>query len=333
MRALHVAAACALVLLTASPGSAQDHAGGYVAEPVPGSQTDPTGGFFLLQAAPGAEVSQAVGLRNDSSTPLEIELAGVDAVTGQTGGASYALAGQTPTRTGDWITLERTGVTLAPNASAVVPFVVDVPAGAESGEHLAGIAISVPNAQATGGTAGAGVAGASIDVQTRRIIAVQVTVPGVAEPELVVGGVAPVARPDGLYLEVPIENSGSALTKAKGVIRVGDDFERKFDVETFVPRTSIAYPVKWTDAEDGDYRATVELRYGERTARWAGSFDVGDEVRQDLADRQVTPDSGEDARGPLMPLVGAALAGAVLLGAGLTVWNRRRPHRRHARQD
>lgn len=332
MRALLLAVACGLVLLTASPGYGQDVTANFVAEPAAGSQTDPAGGFFLLSAEPGAEVSQAIGLRNDSAVPLDVELGAVDAVTGQLGGASYALTSETPARTGTWITLQRTTVTIAPKASAIVPFRVAVPTDAESGQHLAGISISVPRAQDVADVAGDGQAGASIDVQTRRIIAVQVDLPGPAEPELVIGGVSPVARPDGLYLEVAIENTGHALTKAAGLIIVGDDFERDFDVDTFVPRTSVGYPIKWTDAEDGEYAAAVELRYGERTARWEGTFTVGDEVLEELADRQVAPDADEgDAGLPALPLIGAAVAGAVLMGAGgLATSRMRRPPGRHA---
>lgn len=333
MKALLVAVACGLVLLTASPSYGQDPTANFVAEPAAGSQTDPAGGFFLLEAEPGAEVRQEIGLRNDSAVPLEIELGAVDAVTGQLGGASYALTSETPTRVGTWIALERTTVTLAPEASAVVPFRVAVPQDAESGQHLAGISISVPQVQDTAGVAGEGQAGASIDVQTRRIIAVQVNLPGPAEPELVIGGVSPVARPDGLYLEVAVENTGRALTKGAGVIRVEDNFEREFDVDTFVPRTSIGYPIKWRDADDGEYAAAVEIRYGDRTARWEGTFTVGDEVLAELSERQVTPNADSDAAGlPRLQLIGAAVAGVLLLGAGgRTAARMRRPRGRHGR--
>lgn len=50
-----------------------------------------------------------------------------------------------------------------------------------------------------------------------------------------VEGVTAVARPDGLYLEIAIENRGRGLTKAEGVITVGEDSERRFSVDTFVP--------------------------------------------------------------------------------------------------
>ncbi|MGH9153014.1 MAG: WxL protein peptidoglycan domain-containing protein [Acidimicrobiales bacterium] len=334
------AAACAaLVALSVSAAFAQQGGVNFVAEPVPGSQLSPTGGFFLLQADPGSEITQAIGLRNDSGETLGLQLAAVDAVTGHLGGASYALAGEQPSRTGAWISLERTAVTLAAQGSVVVPFRVQVPAGAESGHHLAGISIAAPKAAGTSVTPGNGRTGASVDVQTRRVIAVQVNLPGPADPEMVVGGVTPVARPDGLHLQIALENKGRALTKASGTIAVGDDFERDFDVDTFVPRTSIAYPVKWdAKARDGEYPARVELRYGDRVARWEGSFTLGEEVLEDLADRRVgpatSPDGGDASDLPWAALAGA-LAGAVVfavaVGAGVARF--RRPRGRHSRRS
>lgn len=337
-RAVCAAACAALVALSVPPAFAQQGGVNFVAEPVPGSQLSPTGGFFLVHADPGSEITQAIGLRNDSGETLELQLAAVDAVTGQLGGASYALAGEQPSRTGAWITLERTAVTLAARSSAVVPFRVQVPVGAESGHHLAGISIAAPKAADGSVTPGNGQAAASVDVQTRRVIAVQVNLPGPADPELVVGGVTPVARPDGLYLQIALENKGRALTKASGTIGVDDDFERDFDVDTFVPRTSIAYPIKWdAEAQDGEYPARVELRYGDRVARWEGSFTVGEKVLEDLADRRVdpatSPDGGDASDLPWAALAGAG-AGAVVLAVavGTGVARFRRPRGRHSRK-
>lgn len=328
MRAFPVAVLCALLSIVTPSALAQESDGtSFVAEPAPDSQTAPEGGYFLLETTPGETVEQSIGLRNDSDEELTLHLAAVDATTGQLGGVSYALADETATGTATWIGLERSAVTLQPGASEFVSFDVAVPEGARSGQHLAGLSIAVPSEGDDADEAGEGEAGASIDVQTRRIIAVQVDLPGPAEPELVVEGVTPAARPDGLYLEIAIENRGRKLTKAEGVITVGEDFEREFSVDTFVPGTSIAYPVKWPVADsDGRHQAVVELRYGDETAEWEGSFEVGEETLEELGDRQVaSPEqatSGGNADGqdlPVIAIVTAAVAGALLVGLGLWV--------------
>jgi hypothetical protein len=320
-----------LVLIAAEVAIAQEGGGvQFVVEPVPGSSTSPDGGYFLITTIPGAEVRQAIGIRNDSPSRLELRLAAVDAVTGQLGGASYALDTEAAARMGAWITLERTSLTLEPKASAVVPFRIAVPAGAE-GVHLAGISVAAPSKQRVPGAAGKGQAGASVDVQTRRIVAVQVNLPGSSEPELVITGVSPAARPDGLYLQVAIENRGRGLTKGEGTVTLVDDgFKRAFTVDTFVPGTSIAYPVKWSDdAEDGDYQAEVEIRYSGRVAQWTGSFTVDEAVRQELADRRVeVPRSGKEDGGiPLAAVAGGMVAGGLITaGAAIAVRRLRRPH-------
>lgn len=322
-----------LILVAAGVATAQEGGVDFVVEPVPGSSTAPRGGYFLINVTPGGEVSQAIGLRNDSPSRLELRLAAVDAVTGQLGGASYALDTEAPTRTGAWITLDRTSLTLEPKASAVVPFRVAVPTGAESGEHLAGISVAAPTNKGVPGAAGKGQAGASVDVQTRRIVAVQVNLPGPSDPELVVTGVTPAGRPDGLYLEIGIENAGRGFTTGEGTITLPDQgFERAFSIDTFVPGTSIAYPIKWTEAaDDGNYQARVDIRYGERVARWNGTFTVGEAVRKELAERQVeTPEQRNNDGGGLSAaaLAVAMLAGAVITAAGaITVIRLRRPGR------
>lgn len=319
------------ILLAGGGATAQEGGVDFVVEPVPGSSTAPQGGYFLITAAPGGEISQSIGLRNDSSSRLDLRLAAVDAVTGQLGGASYALASETPTRTGAWITLDRTTVTLEPKASAVVPFRVAVPTGARSGEYLAGISVAAPTSKGDAGAAGEGQAGASVDVQTRRIVAVQVNVPGPSDPELAITGVSPTGRPDGLYLQIAIHNTGRGLTKGEGTISLPDhDFERPFSLDTFVPDTSIAYPIKWTDSvQDGDYRARVEIRYDGRIANWDGTFTIGQAVREELTDRQVgTPQATDDDGGgaPVAALAAATLAGgAIVAGGALTIRRLRRP--------
>lgn len=305
----------------------------FVAEPVPGSQTAPDGGYFLIDATPGETVRQAIGLRNDSDEQLVLQLAAVDATTGQLGGASYGLPDEPLTRMGTWIELERSTVTLEPGASEIVSFEVAVPSDPAGGTHLAGLSIAVPVQRGEEADAGEGEAGASIDVQTRHIIAVQVDLPGPSDPELVVDGVSPATRPDGLYLEIAIENRGHGLTKAGGVITVDDDFEHQFDIDTFVPGTEIAYPVKWrTDAEEGEYSASVEVRYGDEVARWDGEFRVGEATLDELAERQVTtPEQDTDSGLPMAVVAGAALAGAALLGGGgYVLARRRRPVGKHS---
>ena len=313
MRLLGIACALLFSLTVAAvpAAAAQDDAGDFLARPGPGASTSPEGGYYVLESNPGDVVTQQLELRNDSTEPIELRLAAVDAVTGPLGGASYGLATDETSRTGTWITLGETSVQLEPGASARIPFTVRVPDDARSGEHLAGLSVApVQDEQAaTGADAGAG---ASVDIQTRRVVAVQVNLPGPSEPELSVSGVRSAARPQGLYLEIDIDNIGTALARAEGTISVpDDDFTQTFTIDTFVPGTSIAYPIAWpTEPQEGSHQASVEIRYGGRTATWDGEVVVGEEVLEDLADREVQPagasaDESSPALGWLPWAVGA----------------------------
>lgn len=307
--------------LGAGPALAQQDASSYVAEPAPGSSVS-RGGYFELGLSPGEQATQTLALQNVSDEPLELRLAAVDAVTGALGGVSYGLPDDDPTRMGSWLSLRETTLRLAPNASASVPFDIRVPADARSGAHLGGIAVSSPQDLSQPDANGGG--GAAVEVQTRKIVAVQVNLPGPADPELIVEGVRAAARGDGLYLEVVIANVGFGLTKAEGTVSLpGTEFRRDFTVDTFVPDTEIGYPVKWTEEEAaGEHAAEVVLRYGdEPPVEWSGTFTVGEEVREDLADRRgQTGGLGEKVRdlplGWIAGIVGliVALAAGVLLG-------------------
>jgi hypothetical protein len=130
------------------------------------------------------------------------------------------------------------------------------------------------------------------------------------------------ARPDGLYLEIGIENAGRGLTKGQGFVEVpAEGFQQSFDVDTFVPETSIAYPVRWTDSvPKGEYGARVEVEYEGGVASWEGTFTVGRGVLEELSERGVeVPDSSR----PMWVWVAVA-AGVVALAGLLLFWLRRR---------
>ncbi|MEO7804936.1 MAG: DUF916 domain-containing protein [Actinomycetota bacterium] len=305
-----------LLIFTPVPSWAQEKDPNYVTEPAVGSSTAPQGGYFVIETTPGSKVTQNVALRNDDAKPLTLELAGVDAITGHLGGASYNLSTEPRKVVGAWITFGRPSVTLAPGESALAPFDVNVPADATPGEHLGGISISLVGNSASPTPGKSTGTGASIALKTRRIIAVQVNTPGDATPKLTITGVQPAARPDGLYLEVSITHEGRGLTKGKGSIEVSGGFQKSFDLDTFVPATSIRYPIKWrTDAPSGKFTVHVEITYDTRVAVWDGTFSVGEEVKKQLKDRQPPPPKPPT---PVwIPAVGGGLAGLMI---PLVIW-------------
>ncbi|HWH31301.1 MAG TPA: DUF916 domain-containing protein [Egibacteraceae bacterium] len=294
----------------------------FVARPADGSSTADGGWFLYDDVAPGAALSGELAVRNDSGGPLTLRIAAADAQTAQQGGVSYSLPGEELERVGRWLDLSRETVELAPGQGEVVPFTVAVPGDARPGDHLAGIAVWAPGA-GDEPPAGEG-PGAGVVIETRQVIAVQVTVPGSAAHELEVKAVRIAARPSGPFLEVTVANTGTLLTKAQARVLVdGEPAAQALQVETIVPGTSFGLPVEWPFADlDDAHHVAVELDYEGGTARWEGTLDADDEVRAALED-WAAPGTGEPSPPVVVILLGAVVAALVILLSLVRWWRRR----------
>ncbi|HEY1738663.1 MAG TPA: hypothetical protein VGI86_08130, partial [Acidimicrobiia bacterium] len=166
--------------------------------------------------------------------------------------------------------------------SRTIPFTVTVPTAALPGQYLAAVSISVPASSTTSATPHNGnQAGFAITLQTQRVIAVEVDVPGPRAPHLVVRSVKPVVQANILRLQFDVTNAGNAFAKGSGTLTVPDTNTRlDFPVNTFVPHTSIKLPLAWTkDVVPGVH--PVSLRLQDQTGRivtWTGSVDVSGAV-------------------------------------------------------
>jgi hypothetical protein len=323
MRTRGLAVAGWVVVLLASPlgpAAAQEDPQ-FLMEPADDSSTGESG-YYIIEAEPGDVIEQSVILGNESDEHTTLSLAAVDADTGLYGGVDYGLPEDEVTRVGSWITLEESEVVLAPGRRENISFEVMVPEDAASGQHVGGLAAFVPTTEQGGDEVlGEDEAGAAIVVQSRRVIAVQVNLPGDDTPVVEITEVAPTARADGLYLEIAMTNVGHGLTKGEGLIELPEEgFSAEFALDTFVPGTSISYPVRWAEsADDGEYAATVTLDYDDgQTAEFSGTFLLGEEVQEALDDRQVgaAPGEGEGAAASSSPL-GLILIAAVAAGLGM----------------
>lgn len=296
----------------------------FVARPADGSPTAPQGGWFLFRAEPGAELAGQMALRNDGDGSLSLRLAAVDATTAQRGGVEYGLPEPPPDEVGAWIELSRDAVTLPRGGSVEIPFTVRVPADAEPGDHLGGLAVWAPD-EADTGSGGSGFA-PGVTVETRQVVAVQLDLPGPAPQSLEIQGTRAVARPDGPYIEVLIANTGRRLAKATGTLTVdGEMVAEGFAVDTIVPGTSVAFPIRWPGADlDASHDIEVRLRYDGEAASWTGALRADDAVRSALEDWDA-PDGGLPGF-PALPWMLGVVAVAVLIVGSLLLarpWRRR----------
>ncbi len=114
-------------------------------------------------------------------------------------------------------------------------------------------------------------------LQTQRVIAVEVDVPGPIAPNLVVHSVTPVVQADTLRLQFVVSNDGNAFAKGRGSLIVADtNTRRDFSINTFVSHTTIKLPIAWTkNVVPGVHEVTLRLQdQNGRVVTWTGTVDV-----------------------------------------------------------
>ncbi|MDZ4824908.1 MAG: DUF916 domain-containing protein [Actinomycetota bacterium] len=325
-----MAAVAGTSFATGGPVAADDEGTDVVSALVaPGSQTDPNGSYYVLVADPGDSINQTIVVRNDRPHAVEAHIEAVDAFTRDATGAGYGAPGSAPTGTGTWIVVHTPVLTLQPGEELPIDFTVHVPADAEPGEYLAGMSASVPLSPTTETAEVQGnAADVQITLQGQRLIAVQVNVPGPAEPLLAVTGVRPVATPDGLALMLGLENEGNAFAKGTGTVRVDSTGLRTgFDIDTFVSHTKIDYRVVWTDEVIvGNHDVAVQLEYGDDLrVSWNGTIEITAAMKgrldKELADLTIGGGGGSSLPIPL--LVAGLVATAICIGGAVGLRRRR----------
>lgn len=256
----------------------------------------------------------SVRLQSTAKRPVTIELAALDAETAQTGGSSFAPTGTTPKAVGTWVRLAEPTVTLRPGEQKEVGFSVQAPESVEPGQYLAGIAAYAPNKPDQAAKRDENQAGASVDVQTRYVIAVQVNVPGAQVPSLTISSVSLLEQPAGKYIGVTMKNDGGVLLKPSGSIVITDSegkrvLEEAIKMDTFVTGTEATYPVALPGAiGPGKYGVDVNLSYAKgKTARYSGALEIKAPAQPAAQAAERAP-AGEQAEEQARPAVEGAAA-------------------------
>jgi hypothetical protein len=161
----------------------------------------------------------------------------------------------------------------------------------------------------------------------QRAIAVEVDVPGPRAPQLAVTGAEPKATPDGIELDIHIANTGNAFAHGTGVVRVASTkTDYPFQIDTFVSKTAIVYPVKWTkNVVPGVHNVQVDLNYEDgKHVAWNGSINIAGDLRQQLEDGlanvQARKKSGFNGL-----IILAAVVLLLLIAGAMRMRRRRRP--------
>ena len=304
----------------------------------PGSSEAQATGYFVLSASQGQAVKESAILRNLSQKDVTVSLAAVDGATGLYGGITYALPTDPAKNVGTWITLSQTKADLKAGESVEIPFTVNIPTDAPSGINVGGLTAWVPAVDESTGTTAQGF-GAQIIIQTRRVLAVQVTVPGPSDPVLTVSSITPIPRASGMELDIAIANTGHGLASGDGSIDIpAVGFHQAFTLGSVLPGTSFMYPIIWsTKPEAKTYDTKVTISYNGKTVDWTGSFTVGATSLTQLQNYVTTttsnqPPASKSSLNTIILIVAVAVAWVIILVAGgLLLWRHMRRRKKTQR--
>jgi hypothetical protein len=226
--------------------------------------------YFVLDGTAGGQTTRQVQIVNQGDSAGSVQLYTVDAATGHIGGTVLKMREDTPTETGGWIQLERDTITLAPGEGQLISFVVNVPAGARSGQHVGGIVMEPLDEDAEVQTQSQDEVSFQVDVKTRTAVAVQVNLPGTPIEQLDVLGITLGGHDSRQIMYLNLRNSGTQMVKTTGSLRIVDDQGQqlqniRFNIGTFLPEDEINYPVHIVGEAlaAGNYTADLSLRYGD----------------------------------------------------------------------
>jgi hypothetical protein len=256
---------------------------GFGIAPVPVADPSVTAnGYFIYKMESSASVTGSVMLKNPGSRPLTIQIAAVDAMTAQAGGSAFAASDATPEGVATWVKFAESSVTLPAGMQKPVGFTVSVPKSAKPGQYLTGISAYLVNVPPTAGAdQGGNHLGASVTMQTRYVIGVQVDIEGAWRPSLEVDSAALVRQPSGPFIGVHMKNDGNIFLKPSGMIVMTDTagmrvLDQPIKMGTFIPDTEVVYPVRWSgELASGTYQVQVSLDYDkDRKEIYEGQLEV-----------------------------------------------------------
>ena len=134
------------------------------------------GGWFVYeQVEPGAVIEDVARVMNLDSKPATITVEAVDALMIADGGFALVDSPKENTDIGNWIELSKTEVTLGAEKEELIPFKITVPADAEVGDHIGGLAVyqTAPSASKT-----TKIGGSQVSISTRVGARLYLTVKG-----------------------------------------------------------------------------------------------------------------------------------------------------------
>lgn len=224
--------------------------------------------YFIYNSAPGTRLVDHLHIVNDGSARGTLHLYTADATTAPTSGTTFLPENAPRHDVGSWITLSSQQITLDAGGSREVAFTLTVPAGVAPGQHGGGILGEqmLPDYTISSTHTNSIV----IKVQSALALGVLVNLPGAREEKLATSGISYDTASEYQRLLLALNNPGTQLLYPAGSLQVLDNQQQmlqnlKIQMNTFLPRTSIAYPIQiqHTPLLPGhSYTVRLALKYG-----------------------------------------------------------------------
>jgi hypothetical protein len=225
-----------------------------------------TKAYFVMDGQPSAHLYNSIRLTNIGTTRGTVSLYPADAFTMATGGLSFSNWNDARRDVGAWIQLSRRQVILSPGESQDVPFQVIIPPHVRPGQHVGGIVAEnvVPQTFASHDKKQQ----VPINLQQRRVLAVQVNLPGPPLEKVIGSGIHYDKANRYQRLLIDLHNTGNMMVHPSGTLQIFDANGHRIQnlnlrIQTFLPQTSIAYPVYILRKvlPIGRYSASLALTY------------------------------------------------------------------------
>ncbi|WP_259275989.1 WxL protein peptidoglycan domain-containing protein [Micromonospora chalcea] len=176
--------------------------------------------YFTYDLAPGATITDHVGVTNLGDRPLTFAVYGTDAYTTTDGAFALLPSDRTATDVGAWIGVDRRSWTVQPGKRADIPFRLTVPRNATPGDHTGGVIAAVAQDGVTAD-------GQRVRLDQRIAARVYLRVAGEVRPAVTVESVRvdydtplnPIGRAD-LTVTYRIRNSGNVRVGGTGAVVV-----------------------------------------------------------------------------------------------------------------
>ncbi|MFG1888813.1 WxL protein peptidoglycan domain-containing protein [Micromonospora sp. NPDC049051] len=191
----------------------------------PSGPDGPTGrNYFIYDLAPGATLTDHLGVTNLSDRPLTFQVYGTDAYTTADGAFALLPADRAATDVGSWIRFDRRAWTVAPGRRADIPFRLSVPANATPGDHAGGVIAAIAQARTTAD-------GQQVRVDQRLAARVYLRVNGDVRPAVAVESVSvsydnPINPAGGgdAVVTYRVRNTGNVRVAGTGAVAVEGPF-------------------------------------------------------------------------------------------------------------